>query len=178
MTSHFSEFLTDKKKKIEEEKGKVVDLILPGWDGRWAGEDFKPSKSQKRRFRMKQKVARRLDQNLGHVIISEQNKSLDKMRVASLPFPYQNANQFQKSIAQPLGATWNTASGVREMTAPTVLSTPGQIIAPAQKEKAKRFTDIFEVEKEPEEKKKKVFPKKYKRGRRTTAADDLTLSAM
>lgn len=66
------------------------------------------------------------------------------------------------------------------MTTPAVISTPGQIIAPAQKEKAKRFTDIFEVENTEmsEDGKKKVFPKKYKRGRRTTAADDLTLSAM
>ena len=114
------------------------------------------------------------------MIISEQNKSLEKMRDDSLPFPFQNSKQFEKSISQPLGATWNTAGGVREMTTPGVISTPGQIIAPAQKEKAKRFTDIFEVENTEmsEDGKKKVFPKKYKRGRRTTAADDLTLSAM
>ena len=41
MIYNFREFKSDKRAKIEEEKGKVVDLILPGWDGKWAGEDFK-----------------------------------------------------------------------------------------------------------------------------------------
>lgn len=40
-TSLFREFGKNKRQKIEEEKGKVVNLILPGWDGTWAGEDFK-----------------------------------------------------------------------------------------------------------------------------------------
>ena len=37
----FSEFKKGKNQKIESEKPKVVDLILPGFDGEWAGEDYK-----------------------------------------------------------------------------------------------------------------------------------------
>ena len=36
-----AEFKRDKKQQIEDDKPKVVDLILPGFDGEWAGEDFK-----------------------------------------------------------------------------------------------------------------------------------------
>ena len=36
-----TEFRRDKKQQIEDDKPKVVDLILPGFDGEWAGEDFK-----------------------------------------------------------------------------------------------------------------------------------------
>ena len=39
----FSEFKKGKNQKIESEKPKVVDLILPGFDGEWAGEDYKVS---------------------------------------------------------------------------------------------------------------------------------------
>ena len=100
------------------------------------------------------------------------------MRVERLPFPFQNAKQFEKSISQPIGNTWNTAGGLREMIKPAVQTTPGQIIAPATMEKEKRFSDIFTVNEEAEKEKKKVIPKRIKRGRRKTAADDLTLSAM
>lgn len=167
-------FKQSKQDVQENEKGKIVDLILPGFNGSWAGEDFKPSKGQKRRFRIKQKMAPRADRQLGHVIISEQSEKLEGKRVQSLPFPYQNAAQFHKAMSQPIGATWNTAASFREMTAPSIITTPGQIIKPATLEEKKRDSEIFTVERK--EKEKQVFPKKYKRGRRKTAADDLTLS--
>ena len=33
------------------------------------------------------------------------------MRIDRLPFPYQNPKQMEKIISQPIGATWNSASG-------------------------------------------------------------------
>ena len=36
-----TEFRKDKKRQVEDDKPKVIDLILPGFDGEWAGEDFK-----------------------------------------------------------------------------------------------------------------------------------------
>lgn len=170
-------FKQSKKDTAEEEKGKVVDLILPGFNGSWAGEDFKPSRSQKRRFRMKQKMAPRADRELGHVIISEAASKLGGKRVKQLPFPYQNADQFNKAMSQPIGNTWNTAASFREMTAPSIVTTPGQIIAPATLEEKQRHSDIFTLDKPVDEKKqKKAIPKKFKGGRRKTAADDLSLS--
>jgi hypothetical protein len=104
------------------------------------------------------------------------------MRVENLPFPYQNKAQFEKAISQPIGQTWNTSAGFREMTAPPILTVPGQIIKPAQMEKEKRLTDIFTVtegdDKQKKQKAKLELKQKYKRGRRKTAADDLSLSAM
>jgi len=170
-------FKQSKKDTAEEEKGKVVDLVLPGFNGSWAGEDFKPSRSQKRRFRMKQKMAPRADRELGHVIISEAASKLGGKRVKQLPFPYQNADQFNKAMSQPIGNTWNTAASFREMTAPSIVTTPGQIIAPATLEEKQRHSDIFTLEKAVDDKKqKRAVPKKFKGGRRKTAADDLSLS--
>lgn len=80
---------------------------------------------------MKQKMAPRADRELGHVIISEAASKLGGKRVKQLPFPYQNADQFNKAMSQPIGNTWNTAASFREMTAPSIVTTPGQIIAPA-----------------------------------------------
>merc|ERR1719447_846110 len=141
-----SEFKKGKNQKIESEKPKVVDLILPGFDGEWAGEDYKPSKKLKKKFRLKQKTAPRKDRQLGHVIISEQNKKLEAMRIDRLPFPYQNPKQMEKVISQPIGATWNSASAVREMTKPAVMSNRGEIIEPATLPKEARFSDIFPVD--------------------------------
>ena len=60
---------------------------------------------------MKRREKPRADKALGHVIISEKNKALESMRVDRLPFPYQNSRQMEKALSQPIGATWNTASG-------------------------------------------------------------------
>jgi len=50
------------------------------------------------------------------------------MRIDRLPFPYQNPKQMEKIISQPIGATWNSASAVREMTKPAVVTNRGEII--------------------------------------------------
>jgi len=50
-----SEFKKGKNQKIESEKPKVVDLILPGFDGEWAGEDYKPSKKIEEKISTKTK---------------------------------------------------------------------------------------------------------------------------
>merc|ERR1712142_55655 len=102
----------------------------------------------------------------------------------------------EKIMSQPIGATWNSASAVREMTKPSVISNRGEIIEPATLHKEKRFSDIFPVDdtgdvtsdKSDTKKKKKsgkhkdnkerVFEKKRKGGRRITAADGTSLSNM
>ena len=111
------------------------------------------------------------------------------MRVEQLPFPYQNVTQMEKSLSQPIGSTWNTASAVRQMVKPNIELNPGEIIEPASLQKQNRFSDIFPVELTGNEKnekkggkhkdkKNRMFPKKKKGGRRITAADGTSLSNM
>ena len=45
-----TEFRRDKKRQVEDDKPKVIDLILPGFDGEWAGEDFKVSQNSRPDF--------------------------------------------------------------------------------------------------------------------------------
>ncbi|KAL4648318.1 hypothetical protein GN956_G6624 [Arapaima gigas] len=126
-----SDFLKDKKKRIEAAKPKVVDLTLPGW-GEWGGVGLKPSRHKRRKFRVK--VAPpppRKDQSLPNVIISEAKEaSLAAHQVNQLPFSFEKPQEFERCIRTPVGHTWNTQRTVQKLTAPKVITRLGSIIEP------------------------------------------------
>ncbi|XP_070831703.1 U3 small nucleolar RNA-associated protein 14 homolog A [Chaetodon trifascialis] len=130
-----SDFLKDKRKQEDAGKPQVVNLVLPGW-GEWGGTGLKPSRHKRRRFRVK--VAPpppRKDQHLPSVIISEKrNSSVSLHQVSSLPFPFQNHEQFESTIRSPLGRTWNTEQTVRKVSKPRVVTQLGAIIEPMSRE--------------------------------------------
>ncbi|XP_057213690.1 U3 small nucleolar RNA-associated protein 14 homolog A isoform X1 [Triplophysa rosa] len=130
-----SDFLIDKRKQEEAGRPKVVDLTLPGW-GEWGGVGVKPSQHKRKRFRKKMAPPpSRQDQKLPDVIISEKrNSSIATHQVSHLPFPFQNATQFESCIRTPVGQTWNTQTAVKKMTMPKVVTTAGAIIEPLVKE--------------------------------------------
>ncbi|XP_075873029.1 U3 small nucleolar RNA-associated protein 14 homolog A [Nelusetta ayraudi] len=128
-----SDFLKDKKVQEDRAKPKEVDLVLPGW-GQWGGTGLKPSRAKRRRFGAKQTLTpppARRDQSLPGVIIWEKrNAAVGLHQVASLPFPFQNQQQFQSTIRTPLGRTWNTEGTVKKVTRPRVVTRLGTIIPP------------------------------------------------
>lgn len=128
-----SDFLKDKKVQEDRAKPKELDLVLPGW-GQWGGTGLKPSRAKRRRFGSKQALApppARRDQSLPGVIIWEKrNAAVGLHQVASLPFPFQNQQQFQSTIRTPLGRTWNTEGTVKKVTRPRVVTRLGTIIPP------------------------------------------------
>ena len=68
-------------------------------------------------------------------------------QVNSLPYPFNNVEQFEASIRTPIGGTWNTPSAVSELVKPKVLTKMGSIINPIDKSEA------FKNEKKMEESK-------------------------
>ncbi|XP_067458917.1 U3 small nucleolar RNA-associated protein 14 homolog A [Thunnus thynnus] len=130
-----SDFLKDKRQQEDAGKPKVVDLTLPGW-GEWGGTGLKPSRSKRRRFRVKTAPPpARKDRSLPSVIISEKrNSSISLHQVNSLPVPFQNHTQFEGTIRCPLGRTWNTERTVKKITKPRVVTRMGAIIEPMARE--------------------------------------------
>ncbi|XP_054471459.1 U3 small nucleolar RNA-associated protein 14 homolog A [Anoplopoma fimbria] len=130
-----ADFLKDKRKQEDAGKPKVVDLTLPGW-GEWGGTSLKPSRSKRRRFKIKTAPPPpRKDQHLPSVIMSEKrNASISLHQVTSLPFPFQNHAQFESTIRSPLGRTWNTEQTVKKISKPKVVTQLGAIIEPMARE--------------------------------------------
>ncbi|XP_059199675.1 U3 small nucleolar RNA-associated protein 14 homolog A [Centropristis striata] len=130
-----SDFLKHKRKLEDAGKPKVVDLTLPGW-GEWGGTNLAPSRSKRKRFRIKTAPPPpRKDQHLPNVIMSEKRTStIGLHQVNSLPFPFENHSQFESTIRTPLGRNWNTERTVKKISKPKVVTQMGAIIQPMARE--------------------------------------------
>ncbi|XP_078001379.1 U3 small nucleolar RNA-associated protein 14 homolog A-like isoform X2 [Glandiceps talaboti] len=132
-----ADFSREKRSKIEEDAPKELDLSLPGW-GDWGGIGIVPSKKKKKRFTIKAAPqAPRKDRSLPNVIINEnRDKMIAMHQVNALPFPYTSVQEFERSIRQPIGRTWNTESAFKKLTKPKVTTKLGTIIPPITAEEA------------------------------------------
>ncbi|XP_031228636.1 U3 small nucleolar RNA-associated protein 14 homolog A [Mastomys coucha] len=73
----------------------------------------------------------RKDKNLPNVIISEKrNIHAAAHQVRVLPYPFTHHEQFERTIQNPIGTTWNTQRAFQKLTAPKVVTKPGHIIKP------------------------------------------------
>jgi len=116
---------------------------LPGW-GSWAGagaSNFKSAKQLAREDAEAKKkaearaalLAKRRDAKLSHVVLSERvDKHALKYQVATLPYPFTSIEQYEKSLAAPIGTEWNTTRAFQEKVQPKVITKPGEIIQPLQ----------------------------------------------
>ncbi|XP_062997948.1 U3 small nucleolar RNA-associated protein 14 homolog A [Elgaria multicarinata webbii] len=132
-----ADFMKEKRRAEEAGKPKAIDLVLPGW-GEWGGTGLKPSNKKKRRFIIKPAPGPpRKDRHLPNVILSEQRNVLAAAhQVSQLPFPFENSQQFERSVQAPVGPTWNTQRAFQRLTAPRVITQPGHIIHPISAEDA------------------------------------------
>ncbi|XP_070615935.1 U3 small nucleolar RNA-associated protein 14 homolog A [Erythrolamprus reginae] len=140
------DFLKEKRAAEEAGKPKAIDLVLPGW-GEWGGLGLRPSKKKKKRFLIKPTPGPpRKDRHLPHVLLNEQRNVLAAAhRVNQLPFPFENSRQFERSIQVPVGSTWNTQRAFQQLTAPRIITQPGQIIHPITAED----TDLIQKKDKP-----------------------------
>ncbi|XP_038173141.1 U3 small nucleolar RNA-associated protein 14 homolog A [Arvicola amphibius] len=129
------EFLKEKRETIQANKPKDLDLTLPGW-GEWGGMDLKPSAKKRRRFLIKAPEGPpRKDRNLPNVIINEnRNIHAAAHQVRVLPYPFTHHQQFERTIQNPIGSTWNTQRAFQKLTAPKVVTKAGHIIKPIKAE--------------------------------------------
>lgn len=56
------------------------------------------------------------------------------LQVSDLPYPFNSVNDFEASVRAPLGSTWVPETAHRKLTAPRVIISQGQIIAPMTEE--------------------------------------------
>ncbi|KAG0666795.1 hypothetical protein C6P44_002608 [Monosporozyma unispora] len=128
-----AEFVEEKKRVADDEDDKEEDVTLPGW-GSWAGSGANPNR-KKRKFIKKVKgvveKGKRRDNKLQNVIINEKmNKKHSKYQSSSVPFPYENKEQYERSLRMPLGPEWTSNKTHSKAIKPRILTKPSQVIDP------------------------------------------------
>jgi U3 small nucleolar RNA-associated protein 14 len=130
-----ADFTLEKADTTKADAAKETTDFLPGW-GSWAGDGM--TKAERRRNRGWKTVTqtpgidanKRKDKNLDRVIINEKTVKPNKKYLAgSLPFPFENKEQYERSLRQPKGREWTTKKSHQEGTLPRVLVKGGVIQA-------------------------------------------------
>ncbi|OUM62553.1 hypothetical protein PIROE2DRAFT_69489 [Piromyces sp. E2] len=140
------EFNDEKQQLIDEENAPEAEDILPGW-GSWSGKGIKKRKKKVQKVE-KKKNNNRKDAKLKNVIINERRiKKSVKLMVSDVPHPFENREQYEKSLRAPVGKEWTTANTHKESIRPRVLTMPGKIIHPLKF--TKQFSDRKPEKKRP-----------------------------
>jgi U3 small nucleolar RNA-associated protein 14 len=127
-----ADFAAEKKATIADEESTEVVTTLPGW-GAWTGSGTK-SKGQ-RTITKKPGIDanKRKDKKLDKVIINEKRqKPTTKYLASQLPFPFENREQYERSLRVPKGKEWTTKKTFQDATRPRVIVKQG-VIAPLRK---------------------------------------------
>jgi U3 small nucleolar RNA-associated protein 14 len=125
-----SEFHAEKKRVIEDEGDKVEDLTLPGW-GDWTGGNRKTKQNKVVRKTKGIDANKRKDKHMKNVIINEKiNKKNAKYQSSAVPFPYENKEQYERSLRMPIGQEWTSRETHQRLTMPKVITKSGVVIDP------------------------------------------------
>lgn len=127
-----AEFEQEKKRTIDDEDDKEEDVTLPGW-GDWAGAGAQPKKKRKFIKKIKGVVEKnkRKDKHLKDVIINERvNKKNLKYQSSDVPFPFENREQYERSLRLPLGQQWTSRKSHQNLIKPRIMTKPGEVIDP------------------------------------------------
>lgn len=133
-----AEFNKAKEDLANEEQPKDKDSYLPGW-GNWAGPGLKVNNKMRKKFVVKAKKRPRRDETLGNVIISEDADShIKRMMVKKLPRNMRTDNQLERTINQPITATFTNQTTHRKVIKPRIVTKMGARIEPMNKDKVLR----------------------------------------
>jgi U3 small nucleolar RNA-associated protein 14 len=133
-----AEFLAEKRATVAEEEATETTSYLPGW-GSWTGDGM--SKAEKKRNTGLKTVTKkegidankRRDKKLDKVIINQSRvKPNVKYMASQLPFPFENREQYERSLRVPKGKEWVTKKTHQDGTKPRVIVKQG-IIKPLRK---------------------------------------------
>jgi U3 small nucleolar RNA-associated protein 14 len=129
---------------------KAGAVVLPGWGG-WAGEAEKPKAVTRKGLVTQQKpesafakaarekleaaraeaISRRPDALLRHVVISARRaKMAADLTVATVPFPFVSAAQWEKEVATPLVRERLTHAELEKVVRPRVSVAKGDALQP------------------------------------------------
>ena len=142
-------FEREKHEAAESEDDQYEDTVLPGW-GTWTGAGIpdkrknskkqgKQQKEQQRQQKFLKKSAEgvapnhRKDAKLPNVILSEKRVRKNAKYLAStLPHPFENRQQYERSLRIPMGPEWTTKESFQANTKPRVIVKQG-IVKPMEK---------------------------------------------
>lgn len=129
-----ADFASEKRATIADEESTVTTTHLPGW-GTWTGSG--PGGKSKGHKTITKKPGidanKRKDKKLDKVIINEKRqKPTTKYLASQLPFPYENREQYERSLGVPKGREWTTKRAFQEGTRARVVVRQG-VIAPLRK---------------------------------------------
>jgi U3 small nucleolar RNA-associated protein 14 len=133
-----AEFLAEKRATVAEEEATETTSVLPGW-GAWTGDGM--SKAEKKRNTGLKTVtkkegidaSKRKDRKLDKVIINHsRQKPSVKYMASQIPFPFENREQYERSLRVPKGKEWVTKKTHQDGTKPRVIVKQG-IIKPLRK---------------------------------------------
>ncbi|KAI9207039.1 Utp14 protein-domain-containing protein [Polychytrium aggregatum] len=127
------EFEDEKRRFIDRDAPKDVDLTLPGW-GSWGGEGLKRKRNvvvQKARPGTGVDPSTRKDSKLKHVILNEKrNKKSLKLMASEVPHGFGNRDQYENAMRLPLGPEWNAQSSHLDLIRPRIQTKAGAVIHP------------------------------------------------
>ena len=132
-----ADFEKEKADIMAEEDEKIVDATLPGW-GNWTGEGVGKKVQKRNKGRILKKLEgiikeKRKDAKLERVVINEKRvKKNAKYLASNLPHPFENRQQYERSLRLPVGPEWTTKETFQSATKPRILMKQG-IIAPMAK---------------------------------------------
>jgi U3 small nucleolar RNA-associated protein 14 len=132
-----AEFAAEKSALVDEEADKTITTSLPGW-GAWVGDGLSKNaqKNKGKKTVTQQKGIKpesRKDANLDRVIINQRRvKKNTKYMANQVPFPFENKEQYERSLRLPKGQEWTTKQTFQDSTKPRVIVKQG-IIRPMHK---------------------------------------------
>lgn len=130
------EFENEKKRTVDEEDDQWVEDGQPGFNN-WLGGTVTQRKKQKKKTKKVQGVKardERRDKKLDSVIINEKvNKRSLKYQSSAVPFPYENKEQYERSLRIPIGQEWTSRKTFQKLTMPSVITKSGTVIKPLSK---------------------------------------------
>eukprot|EP01133_Synstelium_polycarpum_P003716 gene3716-4283_t len=163
------EFVQQKREIIQEDLPAEAPKALPGW-GSWAGEGIKVKQvdqtliKKQRQEKMKVAAQKRIDAKNSRVIIDEvaSTNSVGKYLLSKTPAHFKTTEQYESTLATPLGKDWNTRSAYEKLIEPKVTVIAGTYIKPVSKQDREDF-----VANEKDSKQKKTQNKTLKSANNT-----------
>lgn len=127
-----ADFAAEKLATIADEESTTVTTTLPGW-GAWTGTGTKSKGARTVTKKPGINANKRKDKKLERVIINEKRqKPTTKYLASQLPFPFENREQYERSLRVPKGKEWTTKKTFQDATRPRVIVKQG-VIAPLRK---------------------------------------------
>lgn len=83
-------------------------------------------------------MVKRTDAKLKHVIINQNVKQNENVRIEGIPFPFTSREQYERAMRQPLGKEWNSKKSFESMNKPEIKTRRGVIIDPIKMPKGEK----------------------------------------